>query len=119
MSRSYPNIESYLSKFATDLEIAFRALRNIEKRRKRYAPGSPEVAAAADASEKARAILRRGMEDVRRFPVTPANLSDRWAILQLAADAFGLADRDVASLAGIFAVEAGLAAQAESQRLPE
>lgn len=113
MTKSYPTIESYLSKFAADLEIAFRALRNIEKRRKRCALGSPEAAAGAEASDKARAILRRGMEDVRRFPVTPANLADRWAILQLAAEGFGLADPDVASLAGIFAVEAGLAAQAE------
>ena len=106
-------MDSYLSKFAGDLEIAFGALRAIEAKRQTYPAGSPGAQAGADASDKARVILRRGMADVRRFPVTPANLNDRWAILKLAADAFGLADPDVASLAGIFAVEAGLAVRAE------
>ncbi|PPQ44141.1 hypothetical protein CKO39_07860 [Rhodopseudomonas palustris] len=107
-------MDSYLSKFASDLEIAFGALRAIEAERQTYPDGSPGAQAGADASEKAHAILRRGMADVRRFPVEPANLNDRWAILKLAVDAFGLADPDVASLAGIVAVEAGLAVQAEA-----
>lgn len=106
--------ESYLAKFASDLQIAFGALRNIEAQRETCAPGSPDADAGADASEKARTILRRGMADTRRFPVHPANLNDRWAILQLAVEAFGTTDPDVASLAGIFAVEAGLAARVEA-----
>ncbi|MBB1089799.1 hypothetical protein HUU61_00705 [Rhodopseudomonas palustris] len=105
--------ESHLTKFASDLAIAFEALRNIEAERETYPDGSPGAEAGAEASEKARAILRRGMADVRRFPVTPDNLRERWAILKLAVDAFGIADADVASLAGIFGVEAGLAVQAE------
>lgn len=45
-----------------------------------------------------------GMEDVRQFPVAQANFNDRWAILQLAAEGFGISDPAVASLSGLFAV---------------
>ncbi|WP_420132133.1 hypothetical protein [Rhodopseudomonas sp.] len=69
--------ETYLSKFASDLTIAFEALRNIEVECETYPDGSPGAEAGADAAAKARVILRRGMDDVRRFPVTPANLRDR------------------------------------------
>lgn len=106
--------ESYLTKFAEDFSVAVDALRNIEEKRERCAPGTSEAEAGEEASLTTREILRRGMADTRRLPVHAANLSDRWAILSLCVEAFGLADPDVASLAGIFAVEAGLAAQAEA-----
>ncbi|ABD08005.1 hypothetical protein RPB_3309 [Rhodopseudomonas palustris HaA2] len=57
-------MDTYLTKFATDREIAFGALGIIEAERETYPPGSPAAEAGAAASEKAKRDPAAGMAGI-------------------------------------------------------
>ena len=97
---------SWLMDFRSKFECAMEGFRAIEQKRELCPAGSPEAEVSYETSVKLRVILRKMIDDTMAVPVNAANASDRWAIVQIAVEAFGVMDADVGRLAIAFGSEA-------------
>jgi hypothetical protein len=101
---------SWLSTFRSCFEGATESYRNIEEGREMCVAGTHEAEAGFEASIRVKTIIRKMVDDTMSAPLCATNLSDRWAILQLTIEVFGLADADVGRVAVAFGLEAEMAA---------